>query len=50
MGHKNWSNTVAELAADALIDTKLIHKEDLDKAIEVIAEEIYCRLCLGDTP
>jgi hypothetical protein len=50
MSHKDWSNKVAEIVADSLLSVDLIHETDLDKAIEVIAEEIYCRLCLEDTP
>ena len=45
-----WSHTVAELAADGLVTAKILAKDDLQKATEIIAEEIYVRLVAGDRP
>lgn len=45
-----WSRSVAGLAADALIDGKVIVKADFERASTIIAEEVYVRLCLGDRP
>ena len=47
---EQWSQDIAELAADALIDAKLLGSDDLAKAKEIIAEEIWVRLNLGDFP
>ena len=41
---------VAELAADGLVTAKILAKDDLQKATEIIAEEIYVRLVAGDRP
>ena len=45
-----WSQKVASLAADALLDAKLIGPADLDAARELISQEIVVRLALGDRP
>ena len=45
-----WSRAVAELAADGLVTAKILAKDDLQKATEIIAEEIYVRLVAGDRP
>ena len=45
-----WSRMVAELAADGLVTAKILAKDDLQKATEIIAEEIYVRLVAGDRP
>ena len=45
-----WSEVVAALAADILLDRQLIKKEDIGEATAVIAEEIHVRLCLNDYP
>lgn len=45
-----WSNEVAELIADAMIDAELISKEQFENAVEVIGEEIFVRLITGDYP
>lgn len=44
------SNEVAELIADAMIDAKLISKEQFEDAVTVISEEIFVRLIIGDYP
>ena len=50
MNPEQWSQDIAELAADALVDAKLIDRSVMAKAKEVIAEEIWIRLNLGDFP
>ena len=45
-----WSRAVAELAADSLVTAMILAKDDLQKATEIIAEEIYVRLVAGDRP
>jgi hypothetical protein len=47
---ENWSRDVAILAADALHDAKILQTADIGRAIDVIAEEIFVRLTLGDYP
>lgn len=50
MDVKSWSEDVAGLALDALVDCGIVRKEDFDRALSVVAEEILVRLCLGDYP
>lgn len=50
MNPEQWSQDIAGLAADALVDAKLIDAGSLGKAIAIIAEEIWVRLNLGDFP
>ena len=50
MNDKDWSRSVAELAADMLVDAGLIQQAKFDQATEVIAEEVLVRLCLNDRP
>jgi hypothetical protein len=45
-----WSRMVAELAADGLVTAKILAKDDLQKATEIIAEEVFIRLVAGDRP
>jgi hypothetical protein len=45
-----WSRMVAELAADGLVTAKILAKDDLQKATEIIAEEVCVRLVAGDRP
>jgi hypothetical protein len=47
---KNWSDRIAGLAVDALLTAKVLRKEDLSRAIEIVSEEISVRLALGDLP
>lgn len=46
----DWAKNVAAMAADALLDAALVSKEQFEPARDVIAEEIYVRLCLNDYP
>lgn len=50
MNPEQWSQDIAELAADALVDAKIIDSGSLDSAKAIIAEEIWIRLNLGDYP
>lgn len=45
-----WSERVAGLSVDALVDAGFVSKEDFDSAIDIVAEEIYIRLIIDDTP
>ena len=47
---QKWSNEVAELAADAMIDAKLITGEQFEEAVSVIGLEIFVRLINGNYP
>ena len=38
------------MAVDALLDAGLVRREDFDRAVGVVAEEIFVRLVLGDYP
>ena len=46
----DWAKSVAANAADALLDYGLVPKEQFELARDVIAEEIYVRLCLNSYP
>ncbi len=48
--YKEWSDSVAELAVDALVDAQLVPKDKFDDASSIVAEEIFVRLILGDLP
>ena len=50
MDIKSWSEDVAALAVDALLDAGLVRKEDFGLAVKVVTEEILVRLQLGDYP
>ena len=50
MDVKSWSEGVAVLAVDALLDADLVKREDFDQAVSIVAEEILVRLVLGDYP
>ncbi len=45
---KLTSESLAALIIDALIDAKIIRKEDLDRAIKITMEEIDVRKGAGD--
>lgn len=50
MDIKSWSEGVAVLAVDALVDAGFVTKENFDRAVVTVAEEIFVRLTLGDYP
>jgi len=45
-----WSQSVAGLAADALVTAGLVAKADIDRIHKIIAEEVYVRLAARDRP
>ena len=45
-----WSDNVAALAVDALIDAELLKPDDREAATTIVAEEIVVRLTLKDYP
>jgi len=47
---KAWCDSVAELAADALLDAGLIGRSDIQRVVAIVSEEIEIRLILGDCP
>ncbi|MGC9505238.1 hypothetical protein [Baaleninema sp.] len=47
---KSWSQNVASLGVDMLVDNGLIKKEDFELATEIVAEEIWVRLTMEDYP
>ena len=47
---ESWSEKVAALGVDVLVDNGLIQKADFERATSIVAEEIRIRLALGDYP
>jgi hypothetical protein len=47
---KAWSDHVAGLAADALLEAGLINRDDFERSAAIISEEVFVRLCLCDFP
>jgi hypothetical protein len=45
-----WSDHVAALAVDSLLDAGLIRPNELKRATNIVSEEIFVRLCLRDYP
>jgi hypothetical protein len=45
---KLTSETLAALIIDALVDAGIIKKEDIERSIEIAAEEINARKTAGD--
>jgi hypothetical protein len=45
-----WSRSVAELAVGTLMIAKIVGRDDLERAIAIVAEEILVRLALQDRP
>jgi hypothetical protein len=48
--YKEWSDIVSALAVDALVDAQLVPKDRSDDATSIVADEIFIRLIIGDTP
>jgi len=38
------------LAVDGLFTAKIVNEADMTRAIEIVAEEVFVRLCAGDRP
>jgi len=49
-GIKQWSDDVAVLTVDALIDAGLVSRDNFQMAVAIVSEEILVRLCLRDYP
>jgi hypothetical protein len=47
---KRWSDQVAGLAADALVDARIVGVEDFKRVVAIISEEVFVRLSLRDFP
>jgi len=47
---EQWSNRIAGLAVDGLVHPGIVKPEELQRAIEIVGEEIYARLCVRDYP
>ena len=47
---KAWSDHVAGLVVDALIDGGLIGRDDFQRAVDIVSEEVFARLCVRDYP
>ena len=47
---KAWSDEIAPLIADALIDGGIVDPANLERAMEIIGVELLARLFLGDHP
>jgi hypothetical protein len=47
---REWARHVAAIAVDALLDAGVVQKAQFATACEVVAEEIFVRLCLNDYP
>jgi len=47
---EDWSVRIAALAVDGLLTANIISRENFEKAVEIVEEEIRVRLSLGDVP
>ncbi len=47
---KAWSRSVAALAVHELMAAKIVPQADAERAIGIVAEEIFVRLSLDDRP
>lgn len=45
-----WSEKLAHLAADALLQAKAIEAQQYNRAVGIIAKEVYDLLAVGDRP
>jgi hypothetical protein len=50
MNDDAWSKDIAALIADSLVDGRVIDRGLVARAGEIIAEEIWARLLVGDYP
>jgi hypothetical protein len=49
-GVKAWGDDVAGLAVSALIDGGLVDPVGYERAVAIVSEEIFARLCVRDFP
>lgn len=47
---REWCNKVAELGVDEVVRAGLLPLVDFKRATDLVAEEIFVRLCLDDYP
>jgi hypothetical protein len=47
---QEWCDGVSQIAVDALLDANLIDRDQFEKAADIVAEEIFARLTVGDYP
>jgi hypothetical protein len=45
-----WSDDVAGIVVDAMVDAKLVELEKFKDAVDVVSLEIFVRLICGDYP
>ena len=45
-----WGESIAAIIVDALVDSGTVKKADFKDAVEVVAEELFVRLLVGDYP
>ena len=50
MGVKSWSDNVAAFVVDALVEARLVGRDDIESATAITSEEIFVRLYLLDYP
>jgi hypothetical protein len=43
-----WSDSIAELIVDALLDCELIEKEEFQRSVANVSEELFVRLLVND--
>jgi len=47
---KIWSRKVASIALHTCVHAKALAPEQVERCIEIVAEEIFVRLVIGDRP
>jgi hypothetical protein len=47
---KAWSRSIASLAVHGLSVARIVAEADIERAVEIVAEEILVRLALEDRP
>lgn len=45
-----WCQRISVMAVHALLVAQIVKKQDFDRAVAIVAEEIRARLSLGDRP
>jgi hypothetical protein len=50
IGDKAWSEHVASIALAACVHAKALTPEQLERCLEITAEETFVRLVIGDRP
>jgi hypothetical protein len=47
---KTWSDEIAALVVDALVDAGLVDRNNFQRAFAIVSEEVFARLCVRDYP